>query len=152
MVLKIAYNTQNYSVFGAEWLGPSLSKVSSRVGVLSNSPEEGKGHSFRNNLFYKKNSVVWVRERTIPTERPQLFDEVIANFCGWRVSRGQRDGSLRPYFRFSRPEPLLFYQAAPQLYSRGWVDPVPDPILLRKSGSAANRTRDSGSVAKNSDH
>jgi hypothetical protein len=31
-------------------------------------------------------------------------------------------------------------QVAPQLSSRGWVDPVPDP-LLRKSGSAGNRTR-----------
>ena len=26
--------------------------------------------------------------------------------------------------------------------SRGWVDPVPDPLLLRKSGSAGDRTRD----------
>jgi hypothetical protein len=34
-------------------------------------------------------------------------------------ARGQRDGSLRPNSRFSRPEPLLFYQVAPQLYSRG---------------------------------
>jgi hypothetical protein len=33
-----------------------------------------------------------------------------------------------------------FFQVAPQLYSRGWVDPVPDPLLLRKSGSARNRT------------
>jgi hypothetical protein len=32
------------------------------------------------------------------------------------------------------------------------VDPVPDPLLLRKSGSAGNRTRASGSVARNSDH
>jgi hypothetical protein len=30
----------------------------------------------------KTNSMVWVRERTIPTERPQLVGEVIANFCG----------------------------------------------------------------------
>jgi hypothetical protein len=29
-----------------------------------------------------------------------------------------------------------FFQVAPQLYSRGWVDPVPDPLRLRKSGSA----------------
>jgi hypothetical protein len=29
-----------------------------------------------------KNSMVWVRERTIPTERPPLVGEVIANFCG----------------------------------------------------------------------
>jgi hypothetical protein len=76
------------------------------------------------------NSMVWVRERTIPTERPPLVGEAIANFCGYRVPRGQRDGSLRPYPRFSRQEPLLFYQVAAQLYSRGWVDPVPDPLLF----------------------
>jgi hypothetical protein len=33
-------------------------------------------------------------------------------------------------------------QVAPQLSSRGWVGPVPDPLLLRKFGSAGNRTRD----------
>jgi hypothetical protein len=32
------------------------------------------------------------------------------------------------------------------------VDPVPDPLLLGKSGSAGKRTRNSGSVAGNSDH
>jgi hypothetical protein len=32
------------------------------------------------------------------------------------------------------------------------VDPVPDPLLLRKSSSADNRTRTSGSVAWNCDH
>jgi hypothetical protein len=30
------------------------------------------------------------------------------------------------------------------------VDPVPDPLLLRKSGSAGNRGRAYGSVARNS--
>jgi hypothetical protein len=39
--------------------------------------------------------MVWVRERTIPTERPPLVGEAIVNFCG--VPRGQRDGSHRPY-------------------------------------------------------
>jgi hypothetical protein len=46
----------------------------------------------------------------------------------------------------------FFFQVASQLYSRGWVDPVPDPLLLRKSGSTGNRTRTSGSVARNSGH
>jgi hypothetical protein len=32
------------------------------------------------------------------------------------------------------------------------VDPVPDPLLLRESGSAGNQTRTSGSVARSSDH
>jgi hypothetical protein len=46
----------------------------------------------------------------------------------------------------------FFFQAARQLYSRGWVDPVPDPLLLRKSGIAGNWTWTSGSVDKNPDH
>jgi hypothetical protein len=29
-------------------------------------------------------------EQTIPTERPPLVGEVSADFCGWRVLRGQR--------------------------------------------------------------
>jgi hypothetical protein len=43
---------------------------------------------------------------------------------------------------FLDPEPLLSIQVAPQLSSRGWVDPVTDPLLPRKSGTAGNRTRD----------
>jgi hypothetical protein len=31
------------------------------------------------------------------------------------------------------------------------VDPVPDPLLLRESGRVGNRSRTSGSVARNSD-
>jgi hypothetical protein len=46
----------------------------------------------------------------------------------------------------------FFFQVAPQLYSRGWMDPVPDPLLLRKSGSVGNRTRTSWSVTRYSDH
>jgi hypothetical protein len=88
--------------------------------------------------------MAWVLERTIPTERSPFVSEISANFSGERVPRDQRDGSLRPYSRISRQEPVLFYQAAPRLYSRGWVDPVPDPLLL--SGSAGNRTRASGSA------
>jgi hypothetical protein len=44
----------------------------------------------------------------------------------------------------------FFFEVAPQLYLRGRVDPVPDPLLLRKCGSAGNRTWTSGSVARNS--
>jgi hypothetical protein len=43
----------------------------------------------------------------------------------------------------------FFFQVVPQLYSRSWV---PDPLLLRKSGSAWDRTWTSRSVARNSDH
>jgi hypothetical protein len=39
----------------------------------------------------------------------------------------------------------FLFQVAPQLYTWGWVYPIPDPLLLRKSGRAGNRTRTSGS-------
>jgi hypothetical protein len=52
--------------------------------------------------------VASVRERTIPTERPPLLGEVGTNFGGLKVPRGQRDGSLRPYSRISRPDPLSY--------------------------------------------
>jgi hypothetical protein len=46
----------------------------------------------------------------------------------------------------------FFFQVAPQVYLQGWVDFVPDPLLLREFGSDGNWTRISGSVARNSDH
>jgi hypothetical protein len=46
----------------------------------------------------------------------------------------------------------FFFQVALQLYSWGWVDLVPDPLFLRKSGSVCNRTWTSVSVGRNSDH
>jgi hypothetical protein len=49
----------------------------------------------KQNKIKQTNSILWVRERTIPTERPPLLGEVIANFCGWRVPRGPRNGSQR---------------------------------------------------------
>jgi hypothetical protein len=85
-----------------------------------------------------------MRERTIPTEPPPLVGEVSANFC-----------VTDPYCRildFLDRRAIFFISSSPQLYSRGWVDLVPDPLLLRKSGNAGNRTRASESVARNSDH
>jgi hypothetical protein len=34
----------------------------------------------------------------------------------------------------------FFFQQAPQLCKRGWVDPVPDSLLHKKSGRAENRS------------
>jgi hypothetical protein len=78
--------------------------------------------------------MVWVRERTISTKLPPLVGEVIANFFA--------DGGCH----------VLFYQVAPQLYSRGWVDGHRSKPTTFFSGCARNRTRASGSVANNSDH
>jgi hypothetical protein len=46
------------------------------------------------------------------------------------------------YFGFLDRSRYFSIQVAPQLPSRGWVDPVPEPLLLRKSVNAGNRTRD----------
>jgi hypothetical protein len=48
--------------------------------------------------------VALVCKRTIPTERPPLVGEVNASLWLWRVWRGQRNGSPRPYSRISRQE------------------------------------------------
>jgi hypothetical protein len=42
----------------------------------------------------------------------------------------------------AQPSRYFLFPIAAQLSSRGWVNPVPDPLLLRKFGSAGNRTRD----------
>jgi hypothetical protein len=44
----------------------------------------------------------------------------------------------------------FFFQVAPQLYSQVRMDLAPDQLLLR-SDRARNRTRTSGSIARNSD-
>jgi hypothetical protein len=99
-------------------------------------------------IQWQKSSVAWVRERTIPTVRPPLVGKVIANLC-YVVSVTDPHARILGFFDRSR---YFFFQVAPQLYSRDWVDPIPDPLLLRKSYSAGNRTRISGSVTRNSDH
>jgi hypothetical protein len=69
---------------------------------------------------------------------------LVPTFVDRRVSLGQLSGSLTVVnFSFlGRRSRYFFFQAAPHLYSRAWVDPVPDPLLLIKFGSAGNRTQD----------
>jgi hypothetical protein len=47
--------------------------------------------------------------------------------------------AMDPYSRilgFLDCSHYFFFQVAPQLYSRDWVDPGPGPLLLKKSGRA----------------
>jgi hypothetical protein len=100
----------------------------------------------------KKNSMAYTDRASAACRRSdcQLLRLEGAMWSAWRIPWSAWR-IPRPYSRFSRQEPLLFYQVAPQLYSRGWMDPVPDPLLFFPD-SAGNRTRASESVAKNSDH
>jgi hypothetical protein len=56
--------------------------LSYRVVLLAAMHSVLKNFSLTKKKKKKKISMVWVRERTIPTERPPLVGEVIANFCG----------------------------------------------------------------------
>jgi hypothetical protein len=76
-----------------------------------------------------------------------VMSKAFADRC-YMVSTMDPYGRILGFLDRSR---YSFFQVAPQLYSQGWVDPVPDP-QLRKSGSAGNRTQTSGSVARNSDY
>jgi hypothetical protein len=106
--------------------------------------------AFQDNGMQWDNSVAWVRERTIPTKWPPLSAKSVPTFAdrGYHV-RPVRQIPTAVFFGFLDRRCYFFFQAATHLYSRGWVDPVRDPLLLRESG---NRTLASESVATNSDH
>jgi hypothetical protein len=89
---------------------------------------------------------VW--EVTCSCSPPQAVSSFIHRGCGV-VS------TTYPYGRipgFLDRICYYFFQVAPQLYSRGWVDPVPGLLLLTKSLNAGNRTLTSGSVGRDSDY
>jgi hypothetical protein len=68
------------------------------------------------------NSVVLVRKRTTPTERPPILMPTFADKRCRVVSATDPHGRILGFLDRSR---YYFFQVAPQLYSRGWVDPVP---------------------------
>jgi hypothetical protein len=78
-------------------------------------------------------------DRRLSAKLVQTFEDRECQEVGVTDPYGRILGSLER----SR---CIFFQVAPQLYSQGWVDPVPGPLPLRKSGGAGNRTRTSGSA------
>jgi hypothetical protein len=72
--------------------------------------------------------------------------------CEQRVPRGKPNWSLRPYSRISRPEPLLFLPSSSLIVPTRLSEPHSRSTTSQKIGSTGNRTRTSGSVARNSDH
>jgi hypothetical protein len=67
-------------------------------------------------------------------------------------SRGQCCGR-RTAVNLSYPDRSrhFFFQEASDTSSWGWVDPIPEPLLLRKSGSTGIEPETYGSAAKNSE-
>jgi hypothetical protein len=74
--------------------------------------------------------VVLVRERTISTKRCRMLAKLVATFAD-RVCRVVI--KMEPYGRILRSldrSRCFPFQVAPQLYSQGRMDPVPDPQIL----------------------
>jgi hypothetical protein len=86
-----------------------------------------------------------------PSDR-RLSAKLVPNIAAREVSRGQRGGCLGPESRFSSPEPLPFLSCNSSFVLTRLSVPRSRPLLVRKSGSAGNRTRISGFIARNSDH
>jgi hypothetical protein len=98
------------------------------------------------------NAVIEVRMLCDRPSGRHLSSKLVQTFADRRC---RVVSSMDPYCRillFLDRSRYFFFQVEPQLFLRGLVGPVPDPLLLRKSSSAGNRTRSSGSVARNSDH
>jgi hypothetical protein len=79
--------------------------------------------------FYTRprtNSVGLVRERTIPTERPPLVDEIRANFA-WSA---QRIPTI--VFSVSRPKPLLFLPSSSSIVLTRLSGPRSRPTTSQK--------------------
>jgi hypothetical protein len=92
----------------------------------------------------KLNSTPWPGSATelYRLSNRRLLAKLVATFGDRRcrvVSATDSRGRILCFLDRSR---YFLFQVAPQLYSWGWVDPVPDLLLLRKSGSAGNRTRE----------
>jgi hypothetical protein len=118
------------------------------LGKQANRPEIGYFRSLT------KTKTPWFEsasELYRPTDR-SLSANLVPTFADRRCHLVSVTNPYGRNLSFPDRSRYFFLQAAPQLYSRGWVDPTPGPLLLRKSGSAGNRIRTSGSVARNSDY
>jgi hypothetical protein len=94
--------------------------------------------------YLKKERAPWLEsanELYWPSDR-RLSAKLVTNFVdgGCQVVRVTHTYSR--ILNFLDRKRYFFFQVAPQLYYRGWVDPVPDsPYFLQNLGAAGNRTR-----------
>jgi hypothetical protein len=79
---RTKYSTSNLNYLILEVLALSLQQTNISLDRINNTHEPCQELWLQ---CKKKNSMVWVREQTTPTERPQLVGEVIANFL--RIER-----------------------------------------------------------------
>jgi hypothetical protein len=91
------------------------------------------------------NQISWtlVRKRTTDWASATGRRILVPTSADRGVSRDQRGGTPTAVnLIFLDRSRYFFFQVAPHLSSRSWVGRVPDPLPLRKSGIAGNRTWD----------
>jgi hypothetical protein len=115
----------------------SISKLIQLCNVLSISKNQTPWPESANELYRSSDNRL----------SPKLVPTVADRRCHV-VSLTDPNGRILGFLDRSR---YFFFQVAPQLYSRGWVDLVSYQQHLWNSGNAENQTRTSGSVARNSD-
>jgi hypothetical protein len=89
-------------------------------------------------LKKKLNTVAWVRKELYRPSEDRLSARSVQTFADWECYAVSVTDPYGGILGFLNRSLHFFFQAAPQLYSRGWLDPVPDPLLLRKSDRAGN--------------
>jgi hypothetical protein len=83
-------------------------------------------------------SIKKLRDRTIPIERPQLLDDVSANFRGKRVPRGQRDESLGRNIGFLDQSHYFFFPSSSSIVLTKLSGIRSRPTTSQKNGGADN--------------
>jgi hypothetical protein len=129
-----------------ECVPPSMSALSRQCGIFSTSQPYRPPHGGKKTPWPES-----ANELYRPSDR-RLSAKLVPTFAVIRCHVVSVTDPCGRILGFVDPNCYLLFKVASQVYSRGRVDPVPDPLLLRKSGSAGNRTRTSESAARNSDH
>jgi hypothetical protein len=85
-----------------------------------------------------------VHKRNILTQQTDIGRRILVPTSVDRgVLRGQRSRTPTAVnLSFLDRSRYFFFPVASHLSSQGWGEPVPHPLLLRKSGGAGNRTKD----------
>jgi hypothetical protein len=137
LLLYFPLITECYNQIWHDWQLKLLNSICVRrqlwdVPIYSESPTKKKNQQTPWSEF--------ASELYLPTYR-LLSEKLVPTFA----DRGRNVVTVAdPYSRiliFLDRSRYFFLQVASQLYSRGWVDPIPDPLLLRKSGSARNHRK-----------
>jgi hypothetical protein len=136
--------SRKISEFGTRWSNPNLSIHAILLAALApgfTQPLTKPSTGDRKELWRMASSGML---RRVALGITDVSEELSASFI--RITRiGELGTTLavtNVNISFIDRSRYFFIEVATQLSSRGWMDPVPDQLLLRTSGNAGNRTRD----------